>query len=1143
MKNTIHDRLLRRQLGDESPYSSIRGIYGDRRWIEELDIVNELNGHTGCVNALSWSRSGNLLASGSDDTHVNIHSYLPQNSTSQFQWTTTISTGHTQNIFSVKFLPHSNDRTIVTAAGDSTVRIFDIEYSGRSAGNQDIPRPQRDAFGRSRGITGIRDGVSYLSRENTNGKVFRSHSDRVKRIVTESSPYYFMTCSEDGEVRQWDIRQPESAYPKPGSVRDESKVPSPLITYKRYGIDLNTISCSPSQPHYIALGGNHLHCFLHDRRMLGRDKLRERGAMLSPGLKSRKDEERFGEATQCVRKFAPDGQPRMSRTDGGHITACKISDANPNEIIVSWSGDSIYSFDLIRSPDASSYGPVTKASSPNSNRVKESQDRKRKRLSKKPSVASLEASERAGSRPRTDSSQSPGEEISLMVQYGNGQSEEIHLDTPPPAPRTRPPPPDQEEDAPLTEMERISLRLAQSLVKLRQHMFSPGPGRNPTDEDPIGHVVPFSVVLGIAAPNLPEMSETIRSWRYPVDPDEGDVVFQNKLRADRASGWRFIQAAGTLARVLGGKIPIASGGTHPALYLFTEIGLAPSERYPLPQHEQFCYDFLKAILLWLDSGVGAILRGFAKPSSGLGRNSPRFPISEESSIDDVDDVLIPYLLNSASNKPIMDVDASRFEVDENQVAFTSEQAAVLAFARAVKTPFEDLSSAVVPANSTGGAHLPEKIGAQDRKAALQFWAFKVGRGLLMSAGKEVNFALVDKAFGGLGELDESTRGVEERERRRHGRIEEETEETMVENVTLRRRRREHDDTTADENEDVSDSEVPLETLQALAQEEIARRQEQGNDGSHDDEDDENDSDDEDEDMPDAGRGLPLIHVDTDDEEGTESDSDAYEGRPPRFLYRSSLDSSQRSRKYLAHASVPCAPPTRRYTGHCNVRTVKDVAFLGLNDEYVASGSDSGHLFIWDKKTSQLVNILEGDGEVVNVIQGHPYEPVVAVSGIDHSVKVFGYGGGRERKEAAAGRNGVKRGNADDWSSIEYGRMRRRPRQNTATGDNGEDRDTTAAAAVADNPNDDPEIDDEDAPFPVAPTGLESRRRMQDEYTITAQNEAQRVSGQRAEGELSSDLMQLIAIRLRQQMAAAAGNLDEFEGGEATAEGEEGCSVM
>lgn len=113
------------------------------------------------------------MASGSDDQHLNIHSYQPESSNSQFALTTTVSTGHSENIFSVKFMPNSNDSTLVTCAGDGEVRVFDIEYSGRP---------------------------SVLSYGDTNTRVYRSHADRVKRIVTESSPNLFLTCSEDGEV-------------------------------------------------------------------------------------------------------------------------------------------------------------------------------------------------------------------------------------------------------------------------------------------------------------------------------------------------------------------------------------------------------------------------------------------------------------------------------------------------------------------------------------------------------------------------------------------------------------------------------------------------------------------------------------------------------------------------------------------------------------------------------------------------------------------------------------------------------------------------------------------------------------------------------------------------------------------------------
>jgi len=50
--NTVYDRVLQRELGNERRYSKVRGIYGDRKWIDNLDIVNELGGHSGCVNAL-----------------------------------------------------------------------------------------------------------------------------------------------------------------------------------------------------------------------------------------------------------------------------------------------------------------------------------------------------------------------------------------------------------------------------------------------------------------------------------------------------------------------------------------------------------------------------------------------------------------------------------------------------------------------------------------------------------------------------------------------------------------------------------------------------------------------------------------------------------------------------------------------------------------------------------------------------------------------------------------------------------------------------------------------------------------------------------------------------------------------------------
>jgi len=65
-----------------------------------------------------------------------------------------------------------------------------------------------------------------------------------------------------------------------------------------------------------------------------------------------------------------------------------------------------------------------------------------------------------------------------------------------------------------------------------------------------------------------------------------------------------------------------------------------------------------------------------------------------------------------------------------------------------------------------------------------------------------------------------------------------------------------------------------------------------------------------------------------------------------------------------------------------------VAFFGPRGEYIISGSDDGYIFIWEKKTSELVQLLNGDKYVVNCIQGHPYDCALASSGIENDVKLW-----------------------------------------------------------------------------------------------------------------------------------------------------------
>ncbi|XP_072756502.1 DDB1- and CUL4-associated factor 6 isoform X2 [Anoplolepis gracilipes] len=78
---------------------------------------------------------------------------------------------------------------------------------------------------------------------------------------------------------------------------------------------------------------------------------------------------------------------------------------------------------------------------------------------------------------------------------------------------------------------------------------------------------------------------------------------------------------------------------------------------------------------------------------------------------------------------------------------------------------------------------------------------------------------------------------------------------------------------------------------------------------------------------------------------------------------------------------------QKYIGHRNARTmIKEANFWG--DDFIMSGSDCGHVFVWERDTARLCMLLEADQHVVNCLQPHPYLPMLATSGIDYDVKLW-----------------------------------------------------------------------------------------------------------------------------------------------------------
>nr|CDI55450.1 wd40 repeat-like protein [Melanopsichium pennsylvanicum 4] len=393
----------------------------DNFYIDRLDNIQVLGqvlggdgsladriGHIGCVNALSWSPSGQLLASGSDDRNVILwklgsddsyptnnpdspgahrraprHSPLPaahqhesdtpshtpsreaNNHSDDIvqQWPQRsfpslglgmlgkIQTGHRANIFSVKWAPNASERRLLTCAGDNHVRVFDINYMSGFAG---------EGGSYADDSTILPNGQVCDTWSEHSGaciRLFRCHRGRAKRISTEVSPDVFLTCAEDGDVRQMDIRAPHTCRSRTGG-----SCPPPLAHYPS---ELYSLSVSKLEPWLFAVAGESSFAYLHDRRMVPRVVKRDWGMT--------NDMEQDA-LTMCVRKFGipPGGfetpwvqhdgrtalvaeapqpsKPRLLMGNRNSITACKLSEDNGRDLLVSYSSGHIYRFDIYGEP-------------------------------------------------------------------------------------------------------------------------------------------------------------------------------------------------------------------------------------------------------------------------------------------------------------------------------------------------------------------------------------------------------------------------------------------------------------------------------------------------------------------------------------------------------------------------------------------------------------------------------------------------------------------------------------------------------------------------------------------------------------------------------------------------------------------------
>lgn len=78
----------------------------------------------------------------------------------------------------------------------------------------------------------------------------------------------------------------------------------------------------------------------------------------------------------------------------------------------------------------------------------------------------------------------------------------------------------------------------------------------------------------------------------------------------------------------------------------------------------------------------------------------------------------------------------------------------------------------------------------------------------------------------------------------------------------------------------------------------------------------------------------------------------------------------------------------RFVGHLNTKTdIKEATYFG-DANYIVAGSDDGNFFIWERDSGMVSAIYKADELIVNCVQPHPYECLLATSGIDHEVRLW-----------------------------------------------------------------------------------------------------------------------------------------------------------
>ncbi|XP_024141967.1 DDB1- and CUL4-associated factor 6 isoform X1 [Oryzias melastigma] len=891
--NLVWD-VNKRLIGYNEPNTIRTNYLGRREFVQRLKLESTLNVHDGCVNTISWNETGEYILSGSDDTFLVITN--PYNKKVK----TSIRSGHRANIFSAKFMPHTNDQEIISCSGDGIIYYTHTEKS---------PEYNRQCQ-------------------------FTCHYGTAYEIMTvPNDPYTFLSCGEDGTVRWFDLRMKTSCTKE--DCKDDI-----LINCRRAA---TSISISPLVPYYLAVGCSDSSVRIYDRRMLG---TRATGNYMGRGTTG-----------MCVR-FVP---THLSNKSCRVTSLCYSEDGQ--EVLVSYSSDYIYLFDPkddqarelkgpseerreeLRQPpvkrlrlrgDWSDTGPRAR---PESERERDGEQSPNvslmQRMSDMLSRWFEEASEAQSSRGARPQARPRGTAVRPEGGLSNPPAPTVDSTQESSAPERPSGPNPTEEPVSPAEAAAATLKSTSSSSSGSSSAVTAPPT---SSSSPLESSAPSSSPI-TSSPDSDQRSQTDATEMPTSTPTSEPTLSEygpHRLpislvcrRLQRLL--RLADPPGQAQRAASSSSPSSSSSSPAASERRTQRS-APPPSAAADSPSSVVNKQLGSMTLDEQQGAAGSLHDECVTAGASSSTTPPATTSTSvstSRLNTAEPVLSLHYSSEGTTTSTIKLDFT----DE----WSSSRSSSMGEPKTLEPPAPPSKESLTAESSVSEQAHSESSAQQSSPAAA---------------------ASAEPPCSASGSTVPSSSGPEEG--------------SSSERIS------------AASSQDRSQSGPSEDTSGGCRRAEPAGEEGEGSQsqparGSQDSDDSDDDP------IP-----IPMSRFRG---QGQSSRGSAVGDRMIRRSAAARIQELFRRRKERREMEESETQNIRRpsvkmvYKGHRNSRTmIKESCFWGNN--FVMSGSDCGHIFIWDRHTAEHLMLLEADNHVVNCLQPHPYDPILASSGIDYDIKIW-----------------------------------------------------------------------------------------------------------------------------------------------------------